>query len=292
MKNNNKFRIILASILLSMGIFLNSCEDAVPTDYVKQNFVEAFIFVGEPIENIVVMHSQPVQEKFDYEKAMIRDAEVVISGDGQVFNLMINAVGDSGYYNPNKTYLVKPNTKYDLSIKLKDGSIITGTTTTPNVVSWTDGLKDTIQYPKDTINLPDRHYISWSPVEKAKFYLLSIIPMDTLEYGKHLSPQTDELNRRVYNSFTNDMDEYYYERSTYPLIANTQTSVVWAAFKWFGLHQVNVMVPDENFLLWYLQNTQQGQINNLLSTVKGTGFGVFGSASIARRNMFLLKNQK
>lgn len=291
MKKNILKSVWIISIMFIVGLFINSCEDAAPTDYVQEKFVEAFLMVNEPIDNIIVMNSQPVQNKFDYEKAIIRDAEVTITGDGKIFNLVINAVGDSGYYNPDRTYLVKPNTKYDLNIKLKDGKVISGSTITPSDINWTDTVGYEIQYPKDSLKLPDRYYISWSPVKEAKFYLISVIPLDTLNYGKYLNPATDELNRRVYNSFANDSEEYYYERSTYPLIANTQTSVVWAAFKWFGKHQVNVMVPDNNFLMWYLQNTQQGQMNKLLSSVDGA-YGVFGSASIARREMFLLKNQK
>lgn len=282
-----KFAVLSAIVLFTFA--LTSCEDPVPTDYEPQNFIEAILIVDEPITDIIVMKTQPVTQKFDYAASLIRDAEVKITGDGKTFDLIIDAQGEKGYYSADNTYLVKPNTKYDLEVKLKDGSVITGTTTTPGRVAWVTPTKDTIQYPIDTLKYPDRERIAWTKVEDVNFYSIAVICKDTLNYGKYLNPPSNEMNRRVYNPWAED--ERYYEISSWAFIANTETSVVWNVFKWFGIHDVYVYAPDWNFLQWMVQHFTSGTYNDLLSTVKGDGIGVFGSASRVKAEFFLKKNQ-
>ncbi|MCL5990505.1 MAG: hypothetical protein M1419_00170, partial [Bacteroidetes bacterium] len=71
-------------------IIINACEDAIPSDYIEEKFVEAYLIVDEPIRNIVLMSTQPVNKKFDYANSLIRNAEVKIIGDGKEFILSID----------------------------------------------------------------------------------------------------------------------------------------------------------------------------------------------------------
>ena len=90
-------------------------------------------------------------------------------------------------------------------------------------------------------------------------------------------------------------EEYYYEISTSNLIANTETPIVWLAFKWFGLNEIAVYAPDKNYLDWFLQMVSwdgSSYHDPNLDSVEGEGaIGVFGSAAVIKGNMFLLKNQ-
>ena len=53
-----KFRNIVLLLIGIFGIFLfNACEDAIPSDYIEQKFVEAYLIVDEPIRNIVLMNT-------------------------------------------------------------------------------------------------------------------------------------------------------------------------------------------------------------------------------------------
>ena len=112
--------------------------------------------------------------------------------------------------------------------------------------------------------------------------------LDTLNYGKYLTPPTAEMNRRINLPFRND--RAYRETATLLPIPNSQTPVVWNTFKWFGLHEVGVYVPDWNFLRWYIQSQTRSQIDPLLSSIKG-GYGYFGSASVIRDTSVIIKNQ-
>ncbi|TAL70585.1 MAG: DUF4249 family protein [Bacteroidetes bacterium] len=270
---------------------INACEDAIPTDYIEQKFVEAYLIVDEPIRNIIVMNTQPVNQKFDYAHSLIRDANVKIIGDGREFILSIDTAGELGYYYPDTTYLVKPNTLYKIEIRIPGYTeLITAETNTPSRFKYIKTSDYYLQYPKDTVNLPplDTFKLEWEKVPGITFFILNLKCLDTIEYGKYLIPQTDEKNRRIERPWNEDW--MFKEQSNTAPIPNTKTPVVWMSFKWFGLHDVSVFAPDSNYLKWFLQNTIKNQYDPLLGSVKNA-IGVFGSCSAARDTFFLKKNQ-
>lgn len=281
-----KFINILTILIISLT--LSSCEDPAPSDYLPQYFVEGIIIANEPIQDIKLLKTQPVQESFDYEKALVRDAKVRISGDGRDFDLIIDPKGEMGYYYPDTSYKVKPNTTYRLNIETKDGTKLSGETNVPPTTKWIKRSSNPLQYPKDSLNLPATESIAWEYVPNFYFYIISIKNLDTLEYGKYLDPPTQEKNRRTFR--LNARETRYYDLTSWAFIANNETSVVWSVFKWFGLHETAVYVPDWNFTRWYLQVFAKGQYDPLLGSIKG-GIGTFASASVIRDTVFLLKNQ-
>lgn len=279
-------------ILVALAFGLSSCEDNVLKDYVPRNMVEAYLIVDQPIENVKLLKSQPVFGKFDYNQALIRDAQVFIKGDGQIIELKIDPQGTSGYYDPAKQYLIKPNTQYELEIILSDKTVMTAKTTTPDRTAWTLAPKDEFQYPKDTLKLKASEMIQWQKVKGVDFYIGNIKCLDTLNYGKYLNPATDELNRRCYNFITDNKDgEEFKEISMSVFLANNESSVVWNAFKWFGRHSVTIFAPDDNMIRWYIQSYQMREFDARLNSINN-GYGCFGSASMVTDTFFLLKNQR
>ncbi len=279
---------LLKYILISL-VFLAACGDDVPTDYKPDVVLEAILLVGEPIQNIALLQTQPISSKYNHYKAFIKNAEVLVKADGQVFSLLFNY--DSlkpGYYYPDVNYKVKPNTEYTIEVKLPDGKILSGKTTTPTEIYWQTRVNKTIQYPKDTINLPQSDSISWTRAPGFDYYIIAETCLDTLEYGKYLDPPTNEKNRRVYNPFINE--NRYKEQSVSGLIPNTKARIVWSAFRWFGKHELTIMAADWNLVRWYLQNLGVNSVNPLLGSVEG-GIGVVGSAYAIRDTFMLLKNQ-
>lgn len=282
------FVLLLVSILL-----LYSCEDPVPNDYEPEIFIQGYLYVGQPIKDLVVMETQPVLDSFNLDKALIKDASVIIRGDGREMVLEYNDDGDTllsqaGYdYDP--SYLVKPKTKYDLEVTLNDGRKFYGSTTTPENFSWVKQPNYYLNYPKDIIKLPSTDTIAWEPVNNTLYYLISIKVLDTLEYGKYLEiPQIDEKNSRIKKPWA---DDDYYKRSTVVLgLPTTRTPVVWNVFRWYGLHETTVYAPDPNYFQWYQQYILASETIDFLSSIEN-GIGVFGSASLIRDTSFIIKNQ-
>ena len=279
-----KNKILLLLLLL---LSLISCEDPIPNDYIEQKYVEAILVVGEPIQNIVLTRTQPLNIEYNYDSSLVRDAFIQITDGKDTFNLEFK---DSAYYYPDRNYKILPDTKYELLINCSDGKILKGTTITPKSFNWIIPPKKKIQYPigKDSVDLPevDSLIFEWDLV--TIFYMLSVKCLDTLYYGKYLEPQTVELNRRISKPFSHDLR--YRELNSWTFLPNNKTPVVWNIFKWYGRHEIAIWNPDMNFLNWGLQYFVDQSYDPRLNSIKG-GIGVFGSASVVRDTFFLLKNQ-
>lgn len=287
-----KLFIINITILLGMLIF--SCEDPIPSDYIEQNILEAYLIVNEPIRGLRLMRTLPVSDTFLLEKSLISDAQVIIREGENSLNLSYSPYDSEipGYYYADTSYKVKSETEYKLEITLADGSKIFGSTFTPPQTQLIKSVPDFIYFPQDTIKLPvnDSLEVEWQSVPSFGVYGLSIRCLDTLEYGKYLSPQRpEELNRRILKPWSENND--FYENTRWYPVPNTKSPVVWTAFKYYGLHEMAVYVPDFNFLRWFLQNATRGAADELLNSIEGNGFGCFGSISVVRDTAFIVKNQ-
>lgn len=273
-------------------LILTGCEDPLPTDYIPQYYVEAFLIVDEPINMIRIERTQPLTDSFKLSNALVRDAIVKIYVDEKEFVLDYRDTGDvdhRGYFYSDTTYKVEPNKLYRLEVITSDGKRITGQTQTPDIFKWEKLPPDTLVYPKDTINFKDTPpvKIKWTPVRNMLYYLVVARCLDTLEYGMYLNPSTDVKNRRIYNpNPTEDADV-----TNWDAIPNIEYPLFWLLFKWYGKQRIYVYAPDYNFLRWVLQHFRGSQINPLLSSVDGA-IGVFGSASRISADLFLKMYEK
>ena len=288
---NDKF-IIFIIISLSFAIsFLTSCGDSPTVDYIPRNYVQGVLFVDSTISQIIVMQTQPMSDSLNNRKGQITDADVRIYGDNAEFKLYYQD-NPMGFYYPDTTYKVKPNTHYQIKVTLKDGTVITGETTTPTRFQWAVRPKDYIYYPKDTINLPyvDSISISWTD-SNVPYYLLRVTCLDTTNYGKYLIPPTMEKNRRnSQNLETSDMPTYNDLTRWGGPIPQPNVPVVWMSFKWYGLHDVTIVAPDSNYYKWFNQYQRSGSYDPHYSNITN-GIGNFASASQISATFFLIKNQ-
>jgi hypothetical protein len=293
----NNLRLIkfqfMSFLLIASGALFNSCGDPVPTDYVEDYIIEGYMLVGDPIQNIRIMRTLPISDSFKLENSLIKDANVIIkANDGKSYPLQFrNEKGREGYFYTDSTELVKPKTYYKLEVNLSNGKFMSGETTTPDTFAWKSTVKDTIYYPKDTINLPfvDSLVIHWEPEPNSTYYLLMVKCLDTLEYGKYLTPVIDEKNRRIWKPWA-DEDRYYFDQTNYTFIPATSVPVVWGIFKWYGKHEIKIFAPDYNMFNWYKNYMIKGSFDPINSSING-GKGVFGSASYIHSEFFLVKNQ-
>jgi len=256
-----------------------SCGDDLPTAYEERYVIEAFVIGGEPISDIRIVRTYPINTPFDYSQALVRDAEVIISDTlGNSFRLEIAAEGEEGYYFPDSTYLVQTNMDYTLNVKFADNKTATGKASVPDTFSWVEKAPDFIYYPTDSQIDTAVVDISWTG--EGGFYLLESKALDTLEYGIYLDPPTDTMNMRVPNPFR---DERAYDNTTtWGLLPTNESVVIWGALRWYGLHEVSIFRSDFNMLRWFLQARGSQQYNDLLNTIEGDAIGCFGGASVIR----------
>lgn len=304
MKKNKILLAVLGIIILTF----TACEDTPPIAYNKQTVVQAYIFVDRAISGIEISNTMPIESKYNRKNSQIKDAKVQISyfndtkNQNDTLTLLYKDTDDYGYYYPDSSFKILPSTAYYLKVVLNNGTVITGQTFTPKRFSWTAEPKPDLYYPKDTLKLPGdpKYNISWTDENKSDYYFIRVMNLDTTDYGKYLAPPVpDDKNRRCYNIISVHDDDntkvYYKNVTTWNLIGNNSTPTVWMAFKWFGKHNISTYAPDDNMLNWFKNIYFTGSTENdpLLSSVKGeNAYGVFGSAAVIEKEVFLFKNQK
>lgn len=292
MKHINK---LLLMPLVAFVLLFASCEDEPPNVYIQKYYVEGYLFVGEKPNGIKVFKTQPIDTKYEFENAIVKNADVkLIDHDGNEYKLEYQNGEEPGYHYPAGDLVIQKQKEYKIEITTPDGKFMWAKTLTPDTISWVTPPKEKIYYPKEDGSLPvvDSLRIRWTKAEGSHFYLLYTICLDTLNYGKYLDPPVEEPNRRIKN-FISDQDETgdYYNNITFTtIIANTETPTVWLAFKWFGLHNIDILIPDYNLLQWFVQTNWSGnQYDPLTSSIEGDGFGVFGSAYRISQETVLIK---
>ncbi len=298
MKYINRLKNAISKLYLLplalLALLIVSCEDEPPNIYIQEYYVEGYLFIDHKPSGIKIFKTQPLDVEYNFEDAIVKDAEVKLTDAvGNVYDLIYRGGDDPGYFYPNEDMIIRKQTKYKLDVTTPDGKYIWGETVTPDTISWVIPPKDVIYYPKENGSLPevDSLRIKWTKAERTNFYLLYTICLDTLEYGKYLEPPTDEPNRRIKNLFSDrDRSSYYKNTSFMTIIANTETPTVWLAFKWFGLHNIDILVPDFNLIKWFVQSKwSNNQYDPLSSSINGDGFGVFGSAYRLSHEVMLMK---
>jgi hypothetical protein len=273
---------------------LISCDQDPDFEYIRENILEAYLIVGEPITEVRLSKTLPLNEKYSFDNAAIKDANIIIN-DGE--NNLILYFNDSTLkYNYDSNYLVKAQTQYSIRVELENGEIIEDTTRTPSQIEWLYALDSkVVKFPIDSLNPQNSNRIAWDYPGTLLSINLIVKCLDTLNYGKYfddfnISEETNELNRRIERPWRDDLD--FKDPLEYVIIAGAtdSTTVVWSTFKFYGLHEVAVFAPDLNWTSWGLQY-YRGQYFDPLSTVSGDGLGTLASASVIRDTFFLVKNQ-
>ena len=285
---------LFAAVLLLLAAS-SGCEDTPPNAYVPVPYVEAYLVVDRPIEGVVVLMSQALSQAYEQSAALVRDAEVTIGTDGATYPLIFSEA-DGAYAYPDSTVKVLPATRYTLTVRLKDGTVITAETNTPARIEWISGPDNVLQYPSDTTKLfsPDSLRIAWTQ-GSTKEFLVRVRCLDTLAYGSLLEPPTEETNSRTNNldKFETPESRTFYGTARWGYMQTTAAPTVWTVFKWHGRNEVAILAPDKYFLDWFklTRFSRSPQFNPEYSNIRG-GTGVFGSAALVTKEVFLLKRVK
>lgn len=277
-----------AILIIISIIFLYSCVENNESDFKEEYIVEAFIIVDEPIQNIRFMRTIPILDTFSFEKVFISDAQITIyNEDGDTLPLELNPEISKAYNAIDQSHLVKEQTKYFIEV-VYNNDTIKGNTVTPKKFNWIEKVPDIVQYPLDSIGLGDQVTLKWENPGSFNFYHIVVKCLDTLDYGKYLSPPTDEKNRRI--GLWRDEEFFFRNTTNHGLAPINEGTIIWTTFKWYGLQEVTIYNPDFNWFRW-LGQYFQSEYNEILTTVEGKNArGVFASASAIKDTALLLKN--
>lgn len=288
-------RVIIATLLLSL--IAASCEDPIPADYTEELVIEGFVIVGEPLAKIRIMRTLPISDTFSFAKAAIKDAIVrVYANDSEIaMEFVADSLGGS-YRAIDTSYRVLPSTSYRIRVEALNQTL-EATTITPITLSWVREGPIMVQFPHpDSLLFPgaDSLVVSWSTVPNTEFYIIGLECLDTLGYGKYLTPPTSDTNTRTPRPkpdfFNRDGTLVSKERTIFGGTLFTASQTIWGVFRWHGKHRLNIYAPNKEFLEWFYQvgSGRRSSYDYRLSNIKG-GLGVWGGASLIRTEKFLMK---
>jgi len=294
MKSITLIQLVIVAVT---ALVVSGCEDPVPNDYVEEIMLEGILLVGEPLADVRVLRTLPITDTFRFEQAILRDAKIVVTADGvDVPMTYVDGPRGGTYRAADTSYRVKPNTLYSVVVEAQ-GSRLTASTRTPQSFDWVTPPRPWIQFPpKDSLLLPvdDSLLVSWNPVPNTELYIIALTCLDTLNYGSYLTPPTNDTNHRTVRPNSDFFDRsgtlIENERTTLGATPFTTSQTVWGIFRWYGMHELRIYVPDRAFLEWFylVGGGRRSSYDYRLGNITG-GLGVWGSGSLVKSNSFLLK---
>ena len=272
--------------LLLLGIAamtLAGCDQAIqPADLGPTIVIEGYLYANHPIDSIVVSRSLPIDAYFTDSAARVSGATVTITVDGRTYPLHESATQPGSYLLAADSLIVRSRKQYDLRV-VALGQTVTASTTVPDSISITSTVPDTIRYPVGE-PLGSEIQLTWSASPTRASYAVSVEALDTLNYQ---GDTTTVPNVRIKHPYGGRGFRRRQVTSYALQISSPQTPVPWVLYNWFGKQRLTVFAMDTNFFDFMRMIALSGNTyNSALNHIQG-GIGVFGSAGIDQRDLFL-----
>lgn len=239
-KGNRLFALITLAFILII-----SCEKSPYEEYEPQLNIYCFLRNDKPQQEVIVDRTYKIDEvaKFDLE-----DVCVILSGNGQC-DTLVQRDDSIGIFSTRGSFLMIPDTSYDIKVSAKDFASLTGTTTMPDSFKIISPLLgDTVDYYSDTLCIAKNRIDD--------IFFISYIYQDTLY--------------------------------PFWWVGSSDTNVLKLAYLQFipprsGEYTIKIMKADSNFFNYTFH------INNdsLICCGVAGGLGLFGSAWVESVRVFI-----
>jgi hypothetical protein len=291
MKVLNKY-IVVALLLLT---FFSCSKNSTTPDYEKEIAIFGFLWGNKPMtaeRAIMISYTQPIEEVYDLEQAVIKNANVTIREVSTGNLYVLNDLENPGFYF-NDSLMPKPQTEYLLKIEV-DNMVVTALTTVPPILNiQTDLKKDRVDsvYHEGLSNekplfvdCEDGEQIivvdiycneSWENAEYINPFLGQKKPGDASNYGgqdgnsepRHIMATAKFKDLFYFNFYGRHVIDWY-------------SSMI----GFFGSYTMQVIAIDDNYYNFINKN----EYPELQSGIEG-GIGVFGSMCGETYQLYILK---
>lgn len=266
-----KNRYFKAYVLL-ISILMSGCEDVPEIGQAEgEPVVEAYLYAGEPIDDIVLKRSRPFSSTSGSEdtETFITDANILIISQGVDYPLSPNPEEPGHYFYPGDDLEIEIGQSYGLAFDYEDESI-SSETTIPSRPTGGAISRDNITIPQindfsELRNFRDSFEetidISWDN-DNADFYYLVI---ENIEENPESIDPTDVLGGLGIN----------FEFITEPTQLDVFSLRVLVHYSQYGLHRVTLYHVNEEYARLYESTTQDSRDLNEPFTNITNGLGVF-----------------
>ena len=260
-------------LLFIMSFILFSCEEENLNNIAENQFVvEAFLFAGEPIDDIRIKSTFPLADQEDT-SVPINDAEVTIIKDGQRYDL--EATGNDGYYHYSGTDVtIETNDIFQLEVN-HNGITATAETIVPTPTTGLTLSKDTVFVPalpfnqgQEAVRMVIGDFIRTSSIDASwdnpdeEFYFMTVESIDPQDDPIFPDAVTDALQRfRFVSEPTDD--------NILTFLSGTLVS--------FGTYEVKVYHINKEYADLYENREQDSRDLNEPPSNVTNGLGVFSA---------------
>lgn len=279
------------TLLLSLFLVLSSCDIYNQEDYTEYIVVEAYAVANNPLPEIYVTTTSPVDIEYDRESQRVLNANVRITqldadgNDADQFEYFYSSAKNS--YITTSNHRVMPNATYRLDVDFNDRSeVIQAHTTIPDEFRILNNIPEEVIYQST-----EQIEITVSAPKRTNFQ--SVFVFSTIADD----PTVDNLTPFYKASFDNDAIELsdvvinssgLINEGNFEINADQTITLrlPWIGVAFYGDSKIVINSVDKN--LSDLVRSQQvqlggstlspGEIPNLIYNIEG-GIGVFGSLS-------------
>lgn len=295
MKSNSILFLLTACILMPA---LTGCDLYRQDSYTEQYVVDAWLVALEPMPEIRLSTTAPIDERFEKGERGVTDAQIIVrtgGQDGQPEQIIVYSHVENGVYQhtDGTTHIVQPRQRYRLEITAgPDAQLITAQTVVPDTFRVISKNADSLPYQGT-----EQFRLELSPSaipEQPAWYIFSTRTLDT--ENAELTP--------VYAGFGDDREDFYVVSSGIINEAGTQTNgegiveliYPWIGVAFFGPNRITASVIDRNAYDFIRSAQTQlggstqspGEIENLIYNING-GIGIFGSMAQVSVEVNVLK---
>ena len=258
-------------ILLSIIILFNACDEEQPQS--DKFVIEAFLFAGEPVDDIYIKSTFPISESEDISEP-IGNATVTLFKEGIAYNLI--ASDSIGFYHyPDSNLTVETGDVFSLEVNY-DGVTATAETIVPTPTTGVVASPDTLFFPGLIIGA--------GGTDEEKDSVNAILG------GLRMTATWDNPNGDYYYMTVENIEEF--GLSIFPLIAQpflerfkfvsepsngTSISILGVGLTTFGTHKVTVYHVNQEYADLFLNQEQDSRDLNEPPTNINGALGIFSA---------------
>lgn len=275
----------ISILVLSSIVFLSCVEENLNDIAANQFVVEAFLFAGEPIDDIRVKTIFPLSQEEDT-SSPINDATVTLIKDGQRYDL-VSSRDDGLYHYPNQDLSVETNDVFELEV-IHNGITANGLTRVPTP---TVGL----QISKDSLKVPTVDFSAG--MEAIRTQIGDFLRGSSIEAT--WDNPNDDLYFMVVERVSENIDPIFpgpvidvlsrFRFVSEPTDASSLTFLA-GAIDSFGIYSVKVFHINEEYAALYENQTQDSRDLNEPPSNMQNALGVF-SAFNSQESFFIVARE-
>ncbi len=256
-------------ILLSIIILFNACDEEQPPS--SKFVVEAFLFAGEPVDDIYIKSTFPISETEDVSEP-VGDATVTLFKEGVAYNLI--ASDSVGFYHyPDSNLTVETGDVFTLEVNY-DGVTATAETIVPTPTTGVAAMPDTLFFPELILNGTDEEKDSVNAI-LGSLRMTATWDNSNGDYYYMTVENIEEFGIGIFPSIA----QQFLERFKFVSEPSNETSisVLGIGLTTLGTHRVKVYHVNQEYVDLFLNQEQDSRdLNEPPTNIKGA-LGIFSA---------------